>query len=69
MPDTPNNHLPAGPHAHIRLTGASVALGGRAVLTGVDVTLSAGTALAVVGENGRGKTTPARGSGGNPSPR
>ena len=57
MPDTPNNHLPAGPHAHIRLTGASVALGGRPVLTGVDVTLSAGTALAVVGENGRGKTT------------
>lgn len=56
MTDTPNNH-PAGSHAHIRLTGISVTLGSRSVLTGLDVALPTGTALAVVGENGRGKTT------------
>lgn len=57
MPDTPNTHLPAGAHAHIRLTDVSVTLGTRPVLSGVNLTLSTGTALAVVGENGRGKTT------------
>jgi macrolide transport system ATP-binding/permease protein len=34
-----------------------VALGGRPVLTGVDLTVRPGTRLGVVGENGRGKTT------------
>lgn len=57
MPDTSNTHSSAGAHAHIRLTDVSVALGGRTVLDHVALSLSAGTALAVVGENGRGKTT------------
>ena len=57
MPDTPNTHLPAGAHAHIRLTDVSVTLGTRPVLSGVNLTLSTGTTLAAVGENGRGKTT------------
>ncbi|GAA1858168.1 ABC-F family ATP-binding cassette domain-containing protein [Brevibacterium marinum] len=49
--------LPAGSAAHIRAEGLSVALGGRTILDGVDVTISSGSRLAVVGENGRGKTT------------
>ena len=57
MHDTHHHHLPAGSRAHIRLTDVSVTLGDRTVLTGVDLTLSAGSALAIVGENGRGKTT------------
>ncbi|NKY58569.1 ATP-binding cassette domain-containing protein [Nocardia flavorosea] len=49
--------LPAGTHAHIRATSVHVTLGSRAVLTDVSVTVSARSRLAVVGENGRGKTT------------
>lgn len=49
--------LPAGAAAHVRAEGVSVSLGERTVLSGVDVTVSAGSRLAVIGENGRGKTT------------
>ena len=57
MHDIHHHHLPAGSRAHIRLSDVHVTLGDRPVLTGVDLTLSVGSALAVVGENGRGKTT------------
>ncbi|MFI7063129.1 ABC-F family ATP-binding cassette domain-containing protein [Kribbella sp. NPDC050124] len=43
--------------AHLTATDVSVARGGKPVLTGVDLTVSAGDRLGVVGENGRGKTT------------
>ncbi|MFF0726812.1 ABC-F family ATP-binding cassette domain-containing protein [Streptomyces sp. NPDC004134] len=49
--------LPAGAAAHVRAEGIAVRLGERTVLSGTDVTVSAGSRLAVVGENGRGKTT------------
>ncbi|MGS2617172.1 ABC-F family ATP-binding cassette domain-containing protein [Micromonospora sp. LZ34] len=49
--------LPAGDSAHVRADGVRVVLGGRVVLSDVDVTVSAGSRLAIVGENGRGKTT------------
>ncbi|MGO1165168.1 MAG: ABC-F family ATP-binding cassette domain-containing protein [Janibacter sp.] len=48
---------PAGGSAHVRAEGVSVVLGGHPVLTEVDATVSAGSRLAIVGENGRGKTT------------
>ncbi|WP_210651607.1 ABC-F family ATP-binding cassette domain-containing protein [Nocardioides sp. SYSU D00065] len=48
---------PAGAAAHVRAEGVTLSLGERTVLSGVDVTVSAGSRLAVVGENGRGKTT------------
>ncbi|MFI9631036.1 ABC-F family ATP-binding cassette domain-containing protein [Streptomyces sp. NPDC052042] len=41
----------------MRAEGVVVRLGGRTVLSGADVTVSAGSRLAIVGENGRGKTT------------
>ncbi|MFD5867575.1 ABC-F family ATP-binding cassette domain-containing protein [Corynebacterium sp. NPDC060344] len=47
----------AGAASHIRLRGVGAALGGRPILVDVDVTVSAGSRLAIVGENGRGKTT------------
>lgn len=47
----------AGAASHIRLRDVGVALGARRILRGVDVTVSAGSRLAIVGENGRGKTT------------
>jgi macrolide transport system ATP-binding/permease protein len=43
--------------AHLSASDLHVARGGRPVLTGVDLTVSAGDRLGVVGENGRGKTT------------
>ncbi|WP_236863098.1 ABC-F family ATP-binding cassette domain-containing protein [Brevibacterium daeguense] len=49
--------MPAGDRSHIRAAGIRVVLGGRPILTDVDLTISAGTRLAVVGENGRGKST------------
>lgn len=50
-------NLPAGAHAHIRATSIQVTLGSRPVLADVSVTVSARSRLAIVGENGRGKTT------------
>lgn len=41
----------------IRLSGAGVRFGRRWVLRGLDLELAAGTCLAVLGPNGRGKTT------------
>jgi len=49
--------LPAGASAHVRARGIRVVLGGRPVLSGVDATVSARSRTALVGENGRGKTT------------
>jgi macrolide transport system ATP-binding/permease protein len=49
--------VPAGAAAHIRAEGVDVSLGDRRVLHDVDVVVSAGSRLAIVGENGRGKTT------------
>ncbi len=43
--------------AHLRAVDVHLSRGGRPVLTGVDLTASGGDRLAVVGENGRGKTT------------
>ncbi|WP_280344156.1 ABC-F family ATP-binding cassette domain-containing protein [Nocardia neocaledoniensis] len=51
------DELPAGAHAHVRASGVHHRLGDRPVLTDVSVTVSARSRLAVVGENGRGKTT------------
>ncbi|NLT31800.1 MAG: ABC-F family ATP-binding cassette domain-containing protein [Propionibacterium sp.] len=53
----PKSDQPAGGAAHIRADGIGVTLGERRVLTDVDVVVSAGSRLAIVGENGRGKTT------------
>ncbi|MFE9680436.1 ABC-F family ATP-binding cassette domain-containing protein [Streptomyces sp. NPDC006285] len=47
----------AGGRAHVRAEGVSVTLGSRLVLDDVSVTVSARSRIAVVGENGRGKTT------------
>ena len=43
--------------AHVRASGVHVSFGGRPVLAGVDLVAAAGDRVAVVGENGRGKTT------------
>ncbi|MFD4353675.1 ABC-F family ATP-binding cassette domain-containing protein [Nocardia sp. NPDC058518] len=52
-----STHLPAGANAHIRATSIQVTLGSRAVLSDVSLTVSARSRLAIVGENGRGKST------------
>ena len=63
MPITPTlrscvwNGTPHGPAAHIRAESIQITLGDKNVLNGVDVTVSAGSRLAIVGDNGRGKTT------------
>jgi len=54
---TRGDPLPAGRRAHVRADGVRVVLGGRVILSDVSVTVSAGARLALVGENGRGKTT------------
>ncbi|WP_341855550.1 ATP-binding cassette domain-containing protein [Brachybacterium sp. GPGPB12] len=43
--------------SHLRARELQLSRGGRVLLTGIDLTLVPGTVLAVVGENGRGKTT------------
>ncbi|CCH31990.1 ABC-F family ATP-binding cassette domain-containing protein [Actinosynnema sp. NPDC047251] len=43
--------------AHVRVSGVHVSFGGRPVLAGVDLVAASGDRVAVVGENGRGKTT------------
>jgi macrolide transport system ATP-binding/permease protein len=54
-----SSHLSLAPAraAHVRASGVHVSFGGRPVLTGVDLVAAAGQRVAVVGENGRGKTT------------
>ncbi|MGV2917803.1 ABC-F family ATP-binding cassette domain-containing protein [Streptomyces alfalfae] len=49
--------LDAGGSAHVRAEGVAVVRGGRRVLDDVTVTVSGRSRIAVVGENGRGKTT------------
>ncbi|MFC6093097.1 ABC-F family ATP-binding cassette domain-containing protein [Saccharothrix lopnurensis] len=51
--------LPPAPvrAAHVRASGVHLSFGGRPVLAGVDLAAAAGDRVAVVGENGRGKTT------------
>jgi macrolide transport system ATP-binding/permease protein len=43
--------------AHVRASGIHVSFGGRPVLAGVELVAAAGDRVALVGENGRGKTT------------
>ncbi len=43
--------------AHVRTSDVHVSFGGHPVLAGVDLVAAAGDRVAVVGENGRGKTT------------
>ncbi|MFI8932623.1 ABC-F family ATP-binding cassette domain-containing protein [Streptomyces sp. NPDC053474] len=56
-PETPSLPVEAGGSAHVRAEGVTVTRGARHVLHGVSVTVPARARLAVVGENGRGKTT------------
>lgn len=44
-------------HPIVEMRGCAVSLGGRRVLTGLDLTLEPGSTLGVVGPNGSGKTT------------
>ncbi|MGB3763282.1 MAG: ABC-F family ATP-binding cassette domain-containing protein [Ornithinimicrobium sp.] len=53
----PTDALSAGDSAHLRADAVSLTRGARPVLTDVTVTVSSRSRLAVVGENGRGKTT------------
>ncbi|MFD4023903.1 ABC transporter ATP-binding protein [Streptomyces sp. NPDC058576] len=48
---------PAGGHGTVTLSGVTVRSGSRLVLDAVDLTVPAGTALAVVGRSGAGKST------------
>ncbi|MFF5139848.1 ABC transporter ATP-binding protein [Streptomyces sp. NPDC013157] len=50
-----SDRLPPGP-GRLELRGATVHRGGRTVLDGVDLTVPGGTALAVVGRSGTGKS-------------
>ncbi|CAM3534853.1 ABC-F family ATP-binding cassette domain-containing protein [Kibdelosporangium persicum] len=54
-----SSHLSLAPAraAHVRASGVHLSFGGRPVLAGVDLVAAAGDRVAVVGENGRGKTT------------
>ncbi|MFB9193971.1 ABC-F family ATP-binding cassette domain-containing protein [Actinomadura verrucosospora] len=49
--------VPAGGSAHVRVQDVAVTRGSRRILHDVSVTVSARSRIAVVGENGRGKTT------------
>ncbi|WP_221494393.1 ATP-binding cassette domain-containing protein [Actinomadura coerulea] len=49
--------VPAGGSAHVRAQDVAVTRGSRRILHAVSVTVSARSRIAVVGENGRGKTT------------
>ncbi|MFV2083498.1 ATP-binding cassette domain-containing protein [Micromonospora sp. LOL_021] len=57
IPAEAGDLLPARENAQLTAAGLTVVRGGRVVLDQVDLTVAAGTRLAVVGENGRGKTT------------
>lgn len=54
---TPAMDVPAGASAQLRAESISVNLGGHPLITDLDLTVTARSRLAVVGENGRGKTT------------
>ena len=54
--------------AHLRARDLHLARGGRVLLRGVDLTLAPGDRLAVVGENGRGKSTLLEALGGDLEP-
>nr|WP_201301125.1 ABC-F family ATP-binding cassette domain-containing protein [Citricoccus sp. K5] len=61
-PSSPADHrtdtaLPAGAAAHLRADGLCVVRGGREILRDASVTVSVRSRLAIVGENGRGKST------------
>lgn len=56
-PEAMSLPVQAGGSAHVRAQGLTVTRGSRRVLNDVSVTLSARSRIAVVGENGRGKTT------------
>nr|WP_309248161.1 ATP-binding cassette domain-containing protein [Rothia santali] len=53
----PAQSLPRREAAHLSAEGVAVTRAGAPVLRGLDLTLNAASRLAVVGENGRGKTT------------
>ncbi|GAA4316520.1 hypothetical protein GCM10023178_26810 [Actinomadura luteofluorescens] len=57
FPESTSLPVPAGDKAHIRVQDVAVSRGSRRVLRDVSVTVSARSRIAVVGENGRGKTT------------
>jgi macrolide transport system ATP-binding/permease protein len=54
---TPTNHLPARQRAQLIATDVSVMRGATRVLSHVDLTVTPASRLAIVGENGRGKST------------
>jgi macrolide transport system ATP-binding/permease protein len=54
---TLDDPLPAGERAHVRADDVGVIRGARRVLQHVSISVSSRSRLAVVGENGRGKTT------------
>ncbi|EPH41348.1 ABC-F family ATP-binding cassette domain-containing protein [Streptomyces aurantiacus] len=56
-PEAMSLPVEAGGSAHVRAEGVTVTRGSRRVLSDVSVTVSARSRVAVVGENGRGKTT------------
>ncbi|SDY01828.1 ATP-binding cassette, subfamily B [Amycolatopsis xylanica] len=61
---TGTRRLPETGRGELRLTGVRVVVGDRAVLDGIDLTVSAGMSVAVVGVSGTGKSTFAAVAGG-----
>ncbi|MEW1928328.1 ABC-F family ATP-binding cassette domain-containing protein [Streptomyces sp. NPDC088360] len=57
FPEAMSLPVEAGGSAHVRAEGLTVTRGSRRVLHDVSLTVSARSRIAVVGENGRGKTT------------